>query len=232
MILTIPWQTLKSFDENVIPFFSPKPPFVRAPVHKIRFWKLDNPHIFSNAFENGTDFYDLVGFYFWRPFSEKRWKVVWRGIPARYINQLSMRVRSFSYPCNKDRTFHILYIIEKLKTCWIFYEIFLLHSNKINVNNYHRKCGIEENGGILLVFLNMGAAPSSDRFLNHAKTITWWNCSWWNIMYYCVLSTTWTIWICKGSPQNICTRLFGNFSQTSYCCCCIYSRASSRASSL
>ena len=47
-------------------------------------------------------------------------------------------------------------------------------SNKINVNNKHRKCeisltgAVKEHGGILLVFLNMGGAPSSRRPLNNA----------------------------------------------------------------
>ena len=47
----------------------------------------------------------------------------------------------------------------------------------MNVNIKKRKCEIsltgvvKENGGILLLFLHMGAAPSSSHFLNHAKTI-------------------------------------------------------------
>ena len=40
----------------------------------------------------------------------------------------------------------------------------------------------------------MGAAPSCGRLVNNAKTLTWRNCSWWNIIY-CVLLTEWTIWI-------------------------------------
>ena len=69
-------------------------------------------------------------------------------------------------------------------------------SNKINVNNKDRKReisltgGVKENGGILLLFLNMGAAPSSGHFLNHAKTI---NLMKLLLMEYCVLSTVWTI---------------------------------------
>ena len=56
---------------------------------------------------------------------------------------------------------------------------FFCISNEINVNNKHRKCeislaGIEkENGGMLHLFLNVGAAPSSGgHILHHAKTLS------------------------------------------------------------
>ena len=50
---------------------------------------------------------------------------------------------------------------------------FFCTSNKIHVNDKKRKCEIsltgvvKENGGILLLFLHKGAAPSSGHFLNH-----------------------------------------------------------------
>ena len=49
--------------------------------------------------------------------------------------------------------------------------------NKLNVNNANKKYkisltgGVKKNGGILLLFLNMGAAPSSDHLLDRAKTL-------------------------------------------------------------
>ena len=87
-------------------------------------------------------------------------------------------------------------------------------SNKINGNNENQKCeifstgGVKENGGILLVFLNMGAAPSSGgQILHRAKTINLMNLEWngmeWNIlniMFFldCVtvdlLNLLWTNW--------------------------------------
>ena len=54
---------------------------------------------------------------------------------------------------------------------------FFCTSNNINVNNRKRNCeifltgGERENGGILFLFLNRRAAPSSGHLLNHAKTI-------------------------------------------------------------
>ena len=53
-------------------------------------------------------------------------------------------------------------------------KYFFCTSNKINVNNKHKKYeisltyGIRKHGDILLLFLSMRAAPSSDHFLNHA----------------------------------------------------------------
>ena len=50
---------------------------------------------------------------------------------------------------------------------------FFFTSNKINVNNKTRKCEIsltvfiKKNGGILVLFLNMGAAPSSGGQILH-----------------------------------------------------------------
>ena len=55
-------------------------------------------------------------------------------------------------------------------------KCFFFSSNNVEVNNKHRKCetflkgGVKENGGILLLILNMKPAPSSGHFLNHAKT--------------------------------------------------------------
>ena len=55
---------------------------------------------------------------------------------------------------------------------------FFFTSNKINVNNKTRKCEIsltvfiKKNGGILVLFLNMGAAPSSGgQILHIANTV-------------------------------------------------------------
>ena len=62
-------------------------------------------------------------------------------------------------------------------------KCFFCTSIKIDVDNIHRKCekslkvGLKENGSILLVLLNMGAAPSSGHLLNQAKTINLINCS-------------------------------------------------------
>ena len=56
-------------------------------------------------------------------------------------------------------------------------KYFFRTNNNIKGNNKKRKCeifltgGTKENGGILLLFLNMGGAPSSGHLLNHAKTI-------------------------------------------------------------
>ena len=72
---------------------------------------------------------------------------------------------------------HFLYNIEIKEVLNICLIIFFYTSNKINVNNDNDKIeisltgGVMENRGILLVFLSIGAAPSSGgHFLNHAKT--------------------------------------------------------------
>ena len=52
---------------------------------------------------------------------------------------------------------------------------FFSANNKICVNDINKECemscneGVKENGGILFLFLNMGAAPSNGHFLKNAK---------------------------------------------------------------
>ena len=64
----------------------------------------------------------------------------------------------------------------------------------------------KENGGILLLFLNVGAAPSSGHLLDRAKTVNLMKMPLWNIMYS-VLSTVWIFLIYQGGQHQkiLCT---------------------------
>ena len=70
-------------------------------------------------------------------------------------------------------------------------KYFFCTSNEINMNNEKRKCeifligGEKENGDILLLFLNVGAAPSSGgQILHRAKTINLMNLEWNGMEYH------------------------------------------------
>ena len=81
------------------------------------------------------------------------------------------------------------------------------------MKNTNNKCkisltgGIKDNGGILLLFLNVGAAPSSGHLLDRAKTVNLMKMPLWNIMYS-VLSTVWIFLIYQGGQhQKSCAQI-------------------------